>query len=232
MKNEMYNQLIFLQVLKQFAAYSDSIGLAIVFISLIVNYKNLLSSFKGWIFLFYLIFFSFTVVTTAFNFLDANNNWAYNSLPVLLTIPLYYFFEKLHVSPYLKMFNRIYVLLYFLSAIVFWKNIFQINLNPFFYLLFSFYILINSVGYLYEEMTLMRSQNVFNKIDFWFISCLFFYAIICVIVWSLFSYLEKNQIAQEKFMHPGHLWVYCHNTILFIQSFVFSIAVFKISSQK
>ena len=228
----MFCGIIFFRALKLFSGYSDSIGLAVVFFSLIINYKYILSSFKVWIFIFYLIFFLSTIVTTVFNFLDGNNNWAYNLLPILLTIPLFYFFNKLHDSAILKKFNRIYTLLYFLSAIIFWENIFQINLNPFFYLLFSFYILINSVGYLYEEMTLMRSRNVFYKIEFWFLSCLFFYAIICVIVWSLFSYLENNKLAQEEFMHPGYLWAYCHNTILFIQSFVFSIAIFKIASRK
>lgn len=215
-----------------FVSYADSIGLVFVFCHLIFFYKKILTPLKKWFLFFYLIFLSLTIITTTFNITGGNNNWAYNSLPILLTIPLFNFFGNLHEAILLKWFNKIYFIGYLLIAILFWKNIFQLNFNPIFYLLFSFFILINSVGYLYEEMTLVRSKNVFKNIEFWFVSCLFFYAIICVIVWSLFSYLEQNTIAQEKYLHPGKLWVYCHNTILFIQSFVFSISIRKISSQK
>lgn len=215
-----------------FTSYSDSIGLSIVFFSLISNYSKLISNYKRWILFFYLIFFLSTLVTALLNVFSETNNWMYNLLPILLTIPLFFFFNQLHDSRFLKIFNTSYFLIYLAGAIIFWQNIFQLYLNPFFYLLFSFYILFNSVGYLNEEMTTMRSQNLFQKTEFWFIACLFFYATICVIVWSLFSYLEHNSSAQKKFLHPGHLWMYGHNTTLFIQSFVFSIAIFKTAVRK
>ena len=217
----------FLQVFSNFSIYADIIGLTIVFLSLSISFKKIQSPCKNSIFVFYFIFFCLTALTTAFNFSGLKNNWIYNALPVLLMLPLYFFFQKLHETVFLKVFNKIYVAIYFLAAIIFWKNTFQLYLNPFFYLLFSFYILINSVGYLNEEMTFMRSENVFSKIEFWFITCLFFYAIICVIVWSLFSYLENNVSAQKQLLDPYYLWTYCHNSVLFIQSFVFSIVLVK-----
>jgi len=215
-----------------FSSYSDVIGLTIVFVSLNFNYSKLNSEYKNWIYLFFLIFFSMTFGTTVLNFFKLKNNWVYNLAPVLLTIPLYFFFDKLHDSIILRMANKVYVGLYMIAAILFWNNIFQLNLNPFFYLLFSFYILMNSVGYLNEEMTTMRSQNVFAKTEFWFITCLFFYATICVIVWSFFSYLQHDITAQENFLHPVNLWIYGHNNVLFIQSLVFSIASFKTAVRK
>jgi hypothetical protein len=219
-------------IIDLFLIYSDVISLFIAFIILFIRYKHINGVSKKWIFLFYLLFLLLTFFTTALIFLEKNNTWIYNLIPLLITLPLFFFFNEVHFSKRLKWFNKIFVFVYLASAIIAWKSIFQLNLNPLFYLLFSFYILINSVGFLYEEMITMRSQNIFNKIEFWFISCLFFYAIICVIVWSLFSYLEKNQVAKQKFMHPFLLWIYCHNTVLFIQSFVFSIAIFKIASRK
>lgn len=228
----MNNQCIQTLLIDFFLIYSDTIGLLIVTIVLSIRYKKIVGFSKKWIFLFYLLFLLLTFFTTVLIFFKKNNTWLYNLIPLLITLPLYFFFYEVHFSKNLKWFNKVFVLFYLVSAIFSWKGIFQLNLNPFFYLLFSLYILINSVGFLYEEMITMRSQNVFYKIEFWFISCLFFYAIICVIVWSLFSYLENNQIAQEKFMHPFNLWIYCHNSVLFLQSFVFSIATFKITARK
>ncbi len=220
------------QLFDIFTSYSDSLGLSILFFSLICNYGKINSSNKSWILFFYVIFFVSTLITTLLNFFSETNNWMYNLLPILLTIPLFFFFNQLHDSKILKLFNTLYVLVYLIGAIIFWQNIFQLYLNPFFYLLFSFYILFNSVGYLNEEMTSMRSQNVFAKTEFWFITCLFFYATICVIVWSLFSYLQGNIVAQKRYLHPFHLWLYGHNLVLFIQSFVFSIAIFKTTKGK
>ena len=223
----MHLLYILFDVLSEFSIYADIIGLTIVFICLSMRYKKITSPFKNSMFVFYGIFFCLTALTTAFNIAGLKNNWIYDALPVLLMLPLYFFFQKLHETAFLKNFNKIYAAIYFLAAIFFWKNIIQLYLNPFFYLLFSFYILINSVGYLNEEMTSMRSENVFTKIEFWFITCLFFYAIICVIVWSLFSYLENNVSAQRQLLNPYYLWTYCHNSVLFIQSFVFSIVLVK-----
>ncbi len=221
-----------LRYLDWLGSYSDSIGLTFVFVTLLFYYHRLKRPFKTWILFFYFIFWASTVVTTTSNFFRLSNNWMYNSMPFLLSIPLYFFFFSIHNSKILKNFNVVFIVSFMLVAIVFWKQIFIKNFNPIFYLTFSFYILINSVGYLYEEMTTMRSDNLFKKTEFWFVSCLFFYATICVITWSLFSYLENNIAAQNRFLHPGTLWMYGHNIILFIQSLVFSIAIFKTASFK
>lgn len=215
-----------------FSSYCDFLGLAIVFFCLLINYDKLASEFKKWVVIFYIIFFVTTSITASLSFINDTNNWMYNSMPFLLSIPLYFFFFSIHNSKILKNFNVVFIFSYILFAIIFWRQIIFKNFNPIFYLTFSFYILINSVGYLYEEMTTMRSDNLFKKTEFWFVSCLFFYATICVITWSLFSYLENNITAQNRFLHPGLLWMYGHNIILFIQSLVFSIAIFKTASFK
>lgn len=225
-----YNSLF--KMFDFFAGYSDSLGLILAFICIIFKYNKIDSPSKRWIFLFYLIFSFSTLSTTALIFLLQNNTWLYNSIPFLIVVPLFFFFQQLHDSKYLLLTNKLFILIYLSIAVIFWKFIFQTNLNPFFYMLFSFYILFNSVGYLNEEMTSMRSQNVFAKTEFWFITCLFFYATICVIVWSLFSYLQGNITAQKKYLHPYHLWLYGHNLVLFIQCFVFSIAIFKTTKGK
>lgn len=221
-----------LRGLDWFGTYSDIIGLTIIFITLLFTYQSLRCSLKSWILFFYSLFWISTLITTISNFLHLTNNWMYNSMPFLLSIPLYFFFFSVHDSRILRWFNVLFIISFMLVAIIFWKQIFIKNFNPIFYLTFSFYILINSVGYLYEEMTTMRSDNLFKKTEFWFVSCLFFYATICVITWSLFSYLEDNIAAQNRFLHPGTLWMYGHNNILFIQSLVFSTAIFKTASKK
>ena len=215
-----------------FSSYSDFLGLAVVFFCLLTYFSRLKWAFKKWAFLFYFIFFVTTSITAILSFINNTNNWMYNSMPFLLSIPLYFFFFSVHDSRILRWFNVLFIISFMLVAIIFWKQIFIKNFNPIFYLTFSFYILINSVGYLYEEMTTMRSNNLFKKTEFWFVSCLFFYATICVITWSLFSYLEDNIAAQNRFLHPGTLWMYGHNNILFIQSLVFSTAIFKTASKK
>jgi hypothetical protein len=215
-----------------FSSFSDSIGLTIVVLSLFFNFKKLQDTNKKWITLFYFFFWSTTVYATLIIFFNQTNTWLYNSIPFLLSTPLCFFFFSVHSSKILKIFNAIFIFSCILFAIIFWRQIIFKNFNPIFYLTFSFYILINSVGYLYEEMTTMRSNNLFKKTEFWFVSCLFFYATICVITWSLFSYLEDNIAAQNRFLHPGTLWMYGHNNILFIQSLVFSTAIFKTASKK
>jgi len=215
-----------------FSSYSDFLGLAVVFFCLLTYFSRLKGAFKKWAVLFYFIFFVTTSITAILSFINNTNNWMYNSMPFLLSIPLYFFFFSVHDSRILRWFNVLFIISFMLVAIIFWKQIFIKNFNPIFYLTFSFYILINSVGYLYEEMTTMRSDNLFKKTEFWFVSCLFFYATICVITWSLFSYLEDNIAAQNRFLHPGTLWMYGHNNILFIQSLVFSTAIFKTASKK
>jgi len=228
----MKSSNFFLVLLDWLGSYSDIIGLTIVFITLLFNYHRLKSPYKRWILFFYTIFWISTFITTISNFFHVTNNWMYNSMPFLLSIPLYFFFFAVHDSRIIRSFNLIFILFYCLVAIIFWRQIIIKNFNPIFYLTFSFYTLINSVGYLYEEMTTMRSDNLFKKTEFWFVSCLFFYATICVITWSLFSYLENNKAAQNRFLHPGTLWLYGHNIILFIQSLVFSIAILKIAPSK
>jgi hypothetical protein len=215
-------------ILFWFASLSDFLGLTIVFISLIIKkYQYDKPRFVNWIFIFYTIFYILTVLTTLFSILEKHNNWIYNILPILITIPLFFFFQGLHTSKSLKLFNSVYVFIYLLGAVFFWENIFQTFLNPLFYLLFSFYVLINSVGFLNEELSSMRSQNIFAKIEFWFIACLFFYSTLNVLVWSLFEYSAAKAAEGSEFIGPGGLWLFGHNSILFIQSLVFSVAVFK-----
>ncbi|MCA6472273.1 MAG: hypothetical protein IM534_06090 [Chitinophagaceae bacterium] len=222
----------FLYFLYWFFSLSDFLGLTIVIVSLIIKYQRDNSLFVKWIFAFYSIFYFLTFLTTLFSLLEKHNNWIYNLIPILITIPLFFFFHRLHNSRILKLFNSGYVLIYLLSAIVFWENVFQTNLNPLFYLLFSFYVLINSVGFLNEELSSMRSQNIFAKIEFWFIACLFFYSTLNVFVWSLFEYSATKVAEGGEFIGPGGLWLFGHNSILFIQSFVFSISLFKTGRTK
>ena len=215
-----------------FFSYADFLGLFILMSILLFKYNHLKEGSKKWILIFYLIFFFSTSVTAYLSYKGFENIKIYNLLPFLLSIPLHFFFNKIHVGNLLKNANRVLFFFIILYGILNFPQLFKDKLMPTSYLIFSFIILINSVGYLNEELTLMRSENVFYKIEFWFASCLFFYATVCVIVWSLFSYLAENESAQTKFLHPTFLWIYGHNSVLFIQSLVFSISVLQVTNKK
>lgn len=215
-----------------FFSYADFLGLLLLMIVLIFKYKHIQDASKKWILTFYLIFFFLTSVTAYLSYKGLENIKFYNLLPFLLSIPLYAFFNKIHEGFLLKHSNLILFIFIILYGIFIFPQLFSDKLMPTSYLIFSFIILINSVGYLNEELTLMRSENVFSKIEFWFISCSFFYATVCVIVWSLFSYLSENQSAQIIFLHPTLLWIYGHNSVLFIQCLVFSISILKVTTNK
>lgn len=206
--------------------YFDCIGLSIPLIVFIFFGNQISFSGKKFVVGYYLIYWSTTILATIvsdFELLRANN-WIYDLTPLLLIIPLYLFFNQLHDSSLPKRVNRVMSVLVIIAYITTYKSILDEEFNPEYYLLFSSFILINTVFYLIGEIIQLKAVFVFQKTEFWFIASLFFYAGVCSLLWTFFKYLEFLPRSKESWQF-GAIWPFTHNTTLFIQSLVFSISM-------
>lgn len=203
--------------------YLDCIGLGLALIIFSILYKRVTFKGKLYAFLYSLIFFVCTAFASFLSFKDLYNNWIYDLVPLLLSIPLYFFYRSQALTLLSKRINLIAFLAILIVYAITWRRAIDIPFNAEYYLVFALFIMINSVIYLFQELNHMTGIETHKKIEFWFIATLFFYASVCSLLWSAFSYLSSLPVAQTKTIIPGLVWSYCHNTILFIQSLVFSL---------
>ena len=106
-----------------------------------------------------------------------------------------------------------------------WQTAIDIPLNTEYYLYFAIFILINAAGYLLQELKLMRDGFVFNRVEFWMVASLLFYACVCTLVWSFFTYLIDK--GPEDFLHYAYIWSLCHNLTLFVSCVSFSWVLYR-----
>lgn len=210
----------------------DCISLIIALLILLFFYTRLSFTGQKGVLFYFIIFATVTVIATILNEIGLFNAWIYNLVPLLLSFPLLYFFRKVLVMNFLANMG----LAVFLSLIVYYVFNYQIkidqSLNPFYYLFFSFFVLFYSVGYLLQEIKEMQVGVIFSKIEFWFIASLFIYATSCALLWSVYAYLEEEFLKNSNSTNPAILWAFAHNSILFVQCFVFSYAVIILSRKK
>lgn len=216
----------FIQASIDYIFYIDCIGLTIPLIVFLFYWKKISFVGKNLVAIFYFIFWigTITVSIPDYIFVIQDNTWIYDLIPFLISIPLFFFFKKTvksNVASQLNIISGFILLGYYLFTL---KNIINGKLNVEYYLFFALFILINSVFFLYDELNQLQEIIVYKRIEFWFITTLFFYAGVCSLVWSFFFYvgsLPKEKVAWRF----GIIWPICHNTLLFIQSFVFSLGM-------
>ena len=131
---------------------------------------------KGSVIAYFAIFFVATMMASYLSYNDMYNNWVYDLIPLSLIIPLYFFFRQLPNSKIGKQVSMLYLILFLLYYIITWQTAIDIPLNTEYYLYFAIFILINAAGYLLQELKLMREGFVFNRVEFWMVASLLFYA--------------------------------------------------------
>jgi hypothetical protein len=222
----------FLTYIFNYFYYLDCIGLALPLIIIFFNKNRVSLAFKKSFSLFYLLYFLASLLATIlYDVFDKSNTWVYNVIPILIIVPLYIFFRKVPQTPIGYAVSKIAFVCFIGVYIFTFPQLTKKFLSPTYYLLLAFYIMFNSVSYLIKEIVTMREGVILRKQEFWFVISIFYYASACVIVWSAFSYLERNNIPNIR-VNPSVLWVICHNTVLFIQCLVFSIMLVLIPNQK
>ena len=202
--------------------YIDCIGLSLPLITFIFLGNRIKFLQKNIVILFYVIFFTLSIVSTfSRSKFNIANLVFYILIPVLLIIPLHFFFKFHLVSVFWKRFLYAISLVLFIYFLISVSKISD-SLNLYHYLFFAFYSMLGSFIYIIEELHFKRSSLIKLSIEFWFVVCLFFYASNCLLVWSLYDWLYLTLIDKNN---VSLLWSSLHNSVLFIHCFIFSIAL-------
>jgi hypothetical protein len=205
-----------------FFNYIDCIGLSFPLITLFILRKQIEFLQKNMVILFYVIFFSLSIVATfSRSIFNISNLVFYNLIPILLLVPMHFFFKSHLASLFWKRFLNTISFLFFIYFLISSNEISSL-LNSYYYLIFSFYIMFGSFIYLLEELNFINSRSTKLKIEFWFIVCLFFYATNCLLVWSLYDWLA---FTLNDSNNVSIVWSSLHNSALFIHCIIFSIAL-------
>jgi len=205
--------------------YIDCVGLSIpLFVFVLLGQKVSMPG-KVSVIAYFAIFFVATMMASYLSYNDMYNNWVYDLIPLSLIIPLYYFFRQLPNSRIGKQISLLYFCLFLVYYGLTWRTAIDIPLNTEYYLYFAIFILINAAGYLLEELKLMGDGFVFNRVEFWMVASLLFYACVCTLLWSFFKYLIDK--GPEEFLHYAYIWSLCHNLTLFVSCVSFSWVLYR-----
>ena len=201
--------------------YIDCIGLSFPLLTFLFLGKRVAFLKKSMVLLFYFIFFVLSIMATFSRKFGFSNLVVYNIIPFLLIIPLHFFFRS-HLFSVLS--QRLLLTVSLLLFIFYLITLAEISssLNLFYYLFFAFYIMLGSFAYLIEEVNFIRIRSSKLRVEFWFIVCLFFYASMCLLVWSLYDWVF---IRLNDTRYVSFVWSTLHNGTLFIHCFIFSIAL-------
>jgi hypothetical protein len=205
--------------------YIDCVGLSIPLFVFVFLGRKVSMPGKESVIAYFAIFFVGTLLASYLSYNEMYNNWVYDLIPLSLIIPLYFFFRQLPNSKIGKQISVLYLFLFLLYYIKTWQAAIDVPLNTEYYLYFAIFILINAAGYLLQELKLMREGFVFDRIEFWMVASLLFYACVCTLVWSFFTYLIDK--GPEDFFHYAYIWSLCHNLTLFISCFSFSWVLYR-----
>jgi len=217
----MFTRFLFEYIL----GYIDCIGLLTPLLVFLFLRKRIQMAGKHAAVLYFAIFFVLTILASYLSYNDLYNNWVYDTIPLFLIVPIYFFFSQIPNSNLGKKLNLFFLFLFILYYFFTWKIAIDIPLNTEYYLYFAIYILICTAGYLLQELKLMRDGLILSRIEFWMVASLLFYACVCALMWSFFGYLISA--GSEDFLHYAYIWSLCHNLTLFISCSVFSWVLFR-----
>jgi len=205
--------------------YIDCVGLSIPLFVFVCLGRKVSMPGKGSVIAYFAIFFVATMMASYLSYNDMYNNWVYDLIPLSLIIPLYFFFRQLPNSKIGRQISVLYFFLFLIYYAITWQTAIDIPLNTEYYLYFAILILINAAGYLLEELKLMGDGFVFNRVEFWMVASLLFYACVCTLLWSFFKYLIDK--GPEEFLHYAYIWSLCHNLTLFVSCVSFSWVLYR-----
>jgi membrane-associated HD superfamily phosphohydrolase len=204
--------------------YSDSLGLVISLIALFFFNRAIEFPGKKPVKYYYIIFFLLTVFATVLSDLDIYNNWVYDTIPLFLSVPLFFFFRAIFKNQSSRNTSVVSMAIFCIVYIVTFKKAINLYLNTEYYLCFAVFILINSASYLLEQLSFMNEGSVIKRVEFWFVVSLMFYAFVGNLIWTTFTYLIENG-KLSKSLNMG-LWPVLHNSTLFISCSIFTIAYY------
>jgi hypothetical protein len=151
-----------------------------------------------------------------------SNNWIYDNIPLILSFILFKFFYKLSDSKVANRICKLSFLLLFIFYIFTWRNAINREPNFEYYLVYTIFIILNSVVYLLIQLYNLQSDSLFDKGEFWFISSIVFYSSSSSIFWVFYKDIYINY---PTFFNKNYLWS-CHNIILFISCIIYSSAIY------
>lgn len=208
-----------------FFLYADLLGLAIVVFVLIKYKDNTHLKNKPIFLLYYGFFLLFSLIASMIpDFIKLkSNNWIYDNIPLILCLILFFFFNsifKSNIETKICLISLGVVILYYF---VNWRKSIDRHPNTEFYLIYALFIVVNSVAYLLQELTNIKEESVFNNLDFWFVTSLFFYVSSGTLFWMFFKDIYTRYPNRFNF---EYLWAICHNSILFLSCIIFSSAIY------
>ena len=221
-----------LDLLLSFSFYADTIGLAVAFlITYLLRTKNGITERKNFILLYFFSYFFLSLYGNLYPYFYYwyrplypvnSNNWVYDNIPLILTVVLFGFYHKLSESKTANRISKLSFLLVVIFYIFTWRNAINRDPNLEYYLVYTIFIILNSVIYLHNQLNNLLSDSLFNKGEFWFITSIVFYSSSCSLFWVFFKDIYTNY---PTFFNKNYLWS-CHNIILFISCIIYSSAIY------
>ena len=120
--------------------YIDCIGLAIPLCLLIIYNRRIFFPGKKAVIVYYSIFFGATVWATFLSAKELYNNWVYDTVPLLLSYPLFFFFRSIPQSVVGARLSLAGLLLINLIYLLSWERAIDIPLNTEYYLYLAIYV--------------------------------------------------------------------------------------------
>ena len=221
-----------LNLLLNFSFFADTIGLAIAFlITFLLRTDNFVRERKNIVLLYFFSYFFLSLYGNLYPnfyywyrpFYPVNsNNWLYDNIPLVLSIILFVFYYKLSDSKTAKLICKFSFLSVLMFYIFTWRNAINRDPNLEYYLVYTIFIILNSVIYLRDQLNNLRSDSLFAKGEFWFITSIVFYSSSCSLFWVFFKDIYTNY---PTFFNKNYLWS-CHNIILFISCIIYSSGIY------
>lgn len=208
----------------RFFHYADSLGLVMSLIILL--FFNRATEFLGKksVKYYYIIFFLLTVFATVLSDLDIYNNWVYDTIPLFLSVPLFFFFRAIFKNQSSRNTSVVSMAIFCIVYLVTYKTAINLYLNTEYYLCFAVFILINSACYFLEQFSFMNEGSVIKRVEFWFVVSLMFYAFVGNMIWATFTYLIENGKLNKNLIMG--LWPVLHNSTLLISCLIFTVAYY------
>lgn len=207
-----------------FLEYADVIGMVIVLLVLLLSRESSILENKRFFFIYFLIFFILSLFASLIPdvFTFNSNNWIYDNIPLFLCGVLFYYYKKIFKSAYSKNISKITFFLFMLFYVFNWAKAVDRLPNSEFYLIYTIFVIINSVLYFIQELMNIE-VSVFEKGDFWFVTSVLFYTSSSTLFWMFYKEIYSRYPNQ---FNLDYLWPVCHNSIQFISCIIFSLAIY------
>lgn len=206
--------------------FLDGLAPMIPIVVIAIKYPTLPHVGIRWILLFFIACFAGYAFAATIGVCGFNNLWLYNWLPLIFSVPLFFYFKILHKGQIAIITNIVLaagcILLYAFNPQHLWKpNAFASLL----YIYFACFIIVNAACFYIEEFQFMNSIPIWEKNAFWFVSSLLIYAGFSAFIWASFGVMMDRAIAlkltEDQLKYIGDLWK-LHNFIFAISCILYT----------